>query len=216
MCGIASDMATGNPSPAIGAENFLTILGLIERTILPRRLLLFNGAADLVLLAARQRASVGGEHPETELASLESTAAAIVHFCATDQPVTCRLEAVARAPAGYSAVAILNAQGNAGAQGTDGGSRHYHFAADGWPLSAPSDAPFAALAAAARIARAMRGWRALSGGPPETPTLIIATSETLTEDVSVSIGETFTVATTPPAQLGQIVSRWRNRTGDDG
>jgi hypothetical protein len=216
MCGIASDMATGDSSPAIGAENFLKILGLIERTILPRRLLLFNGVADLVLLAARQRASIGGERSEAKLASVESTAAAIAHFCAAGKPITCRVEAVARAPTGYSPVAILNAQGKAGAQGMGGGSRHYHFAADGWPLSAPSDAAFASLAAAARIARAMRSWRALSGGPPDMPTLIIATSETLTEDVSVSIGETFTVATTPPAQLGQIVSRWRNRTGGDG
>jgi hypothetical protein len=208
-------MATGESSPAIGAENFLAILGLIERTILPRRLLLFNGVADLVLLAARQRASLGGRPSEAKLPSLESTAAAIADFCVAGQPITCRPESVARAPTGYSAVEILNAQGQAGAQGSDGGSRHYHFADDGWPLSAPSDALFASVAAAARIARAMRGWRALSG-EPEAPTLIVATSDTLTEDVSVSIGETLTVATAPPAQLGQIVSRWRNRTGDDG
>lgn len=205
--------AAGTPA-AIGVQNFLKILGLIDRTIVPRRLVLFNGVADLILLVAQQCACLESASSDRRSPSLEITAAAIAHFCAVEQHVKHRLEPILRAPAGYSAIAIVNAQDGTRLEQNADGPRHYRFARDGWPLAAPPKATVASLAAAMQIAQAMEGLCSSTDKQLDTPTLIIAVSEELTEDVSVSAGDILTVATTPPAQLGRIVSRWRNRSND--
>jgi hypothetical protein len=209
------DMNTDGTAEAIGADNFFKVLGLIDRTIIPRRLVLSNGAADLALLVARQRAVLDGAHSDGRSNSLEITAAAIARFCAAERHVEHQLEPIPRAPAGYSAIAIVNAQDGTRLGENADGARHYRFAKDGWPLAAPSDANLTSLATAMQLAQAMRGWRGSVVEQLKTPTLLVAISEELVEDVSISAGDSLTVATTPPAQLGRIISRWRNRSNDD-
>ena len=197
--------AMDRSSPGNGAESFLKILGLIDRTILPRRIFLANGEARLVLQVARGRA-VLDVSPDQRGDASAGIAAAIAQFCMAGLYMTHRVEPASRAPAGFSSIAIVNAQGRNGSP-EDGW--HYRFSDDGWPLTAPPGASFSSLEAAARIVRAMLRWRSASGELLQQRALIVAIAEGLPREASIIIGDTFAVAATQPAQLGQVVSRWR-------
>jgi hypothetical protein len=213
MVGQQNISAMDLSSPGSGAENFLKILGLIHRSILPRRIVLSNGAARLVLQVERARAVLDGASSDRGVEASAGIAAAMGQFCSAGQHMTHRVEQGSRMPVGFSSIAIVNAQ-RRDAPSNEG--RHYHFADDGWPLTTPADASFTSLEAAARIAWAMLRWRNASGGLLQAPALIVAVSEDLPADVSVTVGEALAVTVTQPAQLGQIVSHWRNRVGDEG
>ena len=200
-------MDSEEPSPRLEAQNFLRVLGLIDRTILPRRVFLTNGRANLVLIVARSGASL--DNPRSAGQSLEGLTKAITRFCASGRPVSYRLEPASRAPSGHAAIAIVNAQDLAERPGENRIVRQYSFTKNGWPLATPPRASFASLMGAAHIARAMASWDARNGNSAE-PTLILAISDGLTEDMSVSLDDRLTITTTPPAQLGRIVSRWRS------
>lgn len=191
------------------AETFLRILGLIHRSVLPRRIFMFNGEARLTLQVERARAVLDGPSGD----ALGNLTGAIVQFCTAGQQMTHRVERASQMAAGHSPIAIVNAQGAAAA--SDPG-RHYRFADDGWPLATPEDASFASLEAATKIAWAMLRWRRAAGGVLQPPALIVATAEGLLEDVSVMVGDGLAVTVTRPTQLGQAVSRWRNQAGDEG
>ncbi len=211
-------MMTGASAPSLDAQNFLKVLSLIDRTILPRRLFLFNGAARLVLVAARQRASLVDVTAGKHVSSLESVAAAISRLCIAGHPLAYRLEPVSAGPsaaAGYPAIAIVNAQGPAAGQDDADDMKHYRFTKGGWPLAAPANASVASLAAAARIAWAMSGWQGLGNGKLEPPALVLAISDALPDDVSVSVDGGVTITSAPPTYLGQLVSRWRSRLGGE-
>jgi hypothetical protein len=202
-------MATDDPASDLGARNFLKALGLIDRTVLPRRLLLSNSVTGLALIAARGCALLDRRDARSSGSSLTDLSAAIIRLSAAGRPVTYRVEPVAAAssaPAGHSAVAIVNAQGASGAVGEEEG---YRFAPGGWPLAAPAKASFAALDAAARIAEAMARWEGLDA---DGPALILAVGDGAPAPLSVSLQGGLTITTTPPAHLGQIISRWRNRS----
>jgi hypothetical protein len=202
-------MATDNPASDLGARNFLKVLGLIDRTVLPRRLLLSNGISGLALIAARGCALLDGRDARSAGASLPDLSAAIKRLCSGGRPVTYRVEPVATAlsaPAGHSAVAIVNAQESLGTVGEEEG---YRFAPGGWPLAVPAKASFAALDAAARIAEAMARWEGLDA---DGPALILAVGDGAPAPLSVSLQGGLTITTTPPAHLGQIISRWRSRS----
>jgi hypothetical protein len=46
--------------------------------------------------------------------------------------------------------------------------------------------------------------------PP--PTLILAISDALKDELSVSVEGDVTITSTPPASLGRLVAGWRNRS----
>jgi hypothetical protein len=201
--------------PGLDARNYLQVLSLIDRTILPRRLLLTNGSLRLVLTAARQRAWLEDEGGG-QIIAVERLAAAIARLCTAGRPIACRMEAAVSAPspdAGFAPVAIVNAQERPELH--DGPDRkQYRFTASGWPVAAPPAATFASLAAAARIAWTLSGWKAKSSGRLEPPMLLLAISEGFPETLSVSVEGGVAVTSTPPAHLGRLVSGWRQRAGD--
>ena len=212
-------MAASAALPDIQAQNFFKVLSLIDRTVLPRRLTLTNGASSLVLTVARQCASLTDTGMDTPSGSLEGVAAAIVHLCAGGRPISHRLEPSSRRgsePAGFPAIAIVHAQAGHVSPDEAGKTRHYLFAKTGWPLALPANASFTAFRAAARIAWTISRWEDRHGGKLSPPMLILAVSEEISEGLSVSVEGGLTVTTTPPAQLGHLVSRWRNRPHDDG
>ena len=203
-------MATDRPASDPGARNFLKVLGLIDRTVLPRRLLLSNGMSGLALIAARGCALLDGRDARSGGASLPELSAAIVRLCTAGQAVTYRVEPVATVPSlpsGYSAAAIVNAQ-DTSAVAVVGEGEGYRFTPGGWPLAAPAKASFAALDAAARIAGALARWDGLDA---DGPALILAVAEAAPAPLSVSLEGGLTITATPPAHLGQIISRWRSR-----
>jgi hypothetical protein len=188
------------------ARNFMKVLELINRTILPRRLSLSNGTTWLVLIAARQQAWMesAGTHSAADVAK------AITNLCAPGDPVRWGIEALETEPKGqgHSAIAIVNAQAGT-ALTLDGVVADYRFRDDGWPLVAPTGATFASLNAASRIAAAMSRWTPEAKGEGTT---LFALAEGLPQAVSVAIDGGPAIISTPPGQLGQIVSRWRGKS----
>ena len=83
-----------HPALSIGieAQNLFKVLSLIDRTILPRRLFLANDTAELVLVVARQRASLEGRQTEADAATAKGLANAIARLCTFGHSVTHRLE----------------------------------------------------------------------------------------------------------------------------
>jgi hypothetical protein len=202
-------------SASIHAQNYLKILGVINRTILPRRILLANGTARLSLLAARQCATLDEAGGDPEAGSLDHLAGSLAHLCAKDFPVTYKVEPLAVPVAdftGFPAIAIVNAQHSPGEPRAVPDPKIYRFAKSGWPLSAPANATFASLAAAARIAWAISGWQGLQDEKMPPPTLILAISDALKDELSVSVEGEVTITSTPPASLGRLVAGWRNRS----
>ena len=106
---------------------------------------------------------------------------------------------------GFAAIAIVNALSEGAPPG------QYRFSRTGWPLAAPAGSSFTGLTAAARVASVMSRWRERHGDMLEQPMLLLAVSEGLPGAVSISVEDSLTVTTTPPAQLGQLISRWPNR-----
>lgn len=199
-----------HPALSIGieAQNLFKVLSLIDRTILPRRLFLANDTAELVLVVARQRASLEGRQTEADAATAKGLANAIARLCTFGHSVTHRLETASprrSTDAGFPAIAIVNALSEGAAPS------QYRFSRDGWPLAAPAGSSFTGLTAAVRIASAMSRWQERHSGLMEAPMLLLAVSEGLPGAVSISIEDGLTVTTTPPGQLGQFVSRWPNR-----
>jgi hypothetical protein len=212
MAGEQNIPAMDRPPPGGRAEAFLSVLRLIHRTVLPRRIVLSNGEARLMLQAERSRAVLEGAPADGAPADMSGrVAAAIGQFCSAGHQMTHRVERASQVPAGFSPIAIVNAQS---AGGVSDAGRQYRFADDGWPLATPADASFASLEAATRIAWAMLRWRRASGGLLQAPALIVATAEGLPEDVSVTVGDGLAITVTRATRLGQAVSRWRNQTGD--
>jgi hypothetical protein len=214
MAGQQNIPAMDRPPPGGRAETFLKVLRLIHRSVLPRRIVLSNGEARLMLQAERARAVLDGAPADGSPADMSGrVAAAIGQFCAAGGQVTHRVERASQVPVGYSPIAIVNAQSTS--SGASDAGRQYRFADDGWPLGTPADASFASLEAATRIAWAMLRWRRASGGLLQAPALIVATAEGLPEDVSVTVGDGLAITVTRAARLGQAVSRWRNQAGDE-
>lgn len=206
--------------PSVEARNFLKVLRLIDRTILPRRLLLSSGSARLTLIAERQCAVLGNGRASVHPGSLKSVVEAVARLCSSTLPVTYSLEPISPASVarpGFSAIAIVNAQTclETGADSRDIG--HFRFAKNGWPLIAPPEAPFASLEAATRIAWGMKDWKGLPLENGDTPILILAVSDGLNEDLSISVEGDLTIVATPSARLGPLILRWRNsRNGNEG
>lgn len=200
--------------PSVEAQNFLKVLKLIDRTILPRRLFLTSDTGQLVLVAEQQCAALESDRASIHLSSLESVTAAIEQLCASGRPLTYSVEPISPAPAAqpkFSAIAIVNAQTclATGQDGQDPGN--FRFAKNGWPLMAPPEAPYASLEAATRIAWAMSGWQRLPLEKGDAPVLILAVSDSLDEDLSVSIEGDVAIVATPPSLLGRLILRWRDR-----
>jgi hypothetical protein len=210
-------MATGVSSSGVDAQTFLKVLSLIDRTILPRRLLLTNGSARLALVVARQRASLADAKGGIRQCTEETLASMITRLCIAGAQMAYRLEPISPAPpadAGFAAMTLVNAQDMSEAPDDSLDVNHYRFSKTGWPLAAPAQASVASLEAAARLAWAMAGWQGRHGDKLKSQTLILAISEALPHDLSVSVAGDVTITSTPPAMLGRLVSRWRNRSSD--
>lgn len=198
---------------SLDAQNFLGVLGLIDRTVLARRLLLSNGSARLVMIASRRHAALPNGSSGAQEASAQNLVNAIARLCTAGRPVTYRVEPAASdlSPAtGFAAVAIVNAQDRPEARDDDINIHHYRFSKSGWPIAAPAKGSYASLQKAARIAWSLLNWQRQHEKALNSRTMILAVSDSLPHGISISVSETLTFVSTPSARLGQLVSLWRN------
>lgn len=199
--------------PDVQTQNFLKILGVIDRTILPRKVTIANGPASLPLIVSRRRAFSVEWRAAAAESLVQSLASAIAGVARGDAPVAIRVEATSAPPtdrAGFTAIEIVNGQtdGPVAEGGIDFHS--YRFDRTGWPVSTAPESSFAMLTAAARFASDMSGWQWRHQDKVASPMLILAVSPTAAPDLSVSIGNDVVVARAGLAQLGQAVSKWQS------
>jgi hypothetical protein len=200
-------------SPDIQAQNFLKILGVIDRTILPRKILITSSSNSVTLMVSRRRASIPDWGEPASPERLQGLTWAIVAIAQDARPIVICLEASPPTPAtaiGFTAIEIVNAQTPDAAHGDLIDLQNYLFTPSGWPLAAPPGASVPTLAAVARFACAVSNWQGRHLDKVKPPMLILAVSATTTSDISVSVGQDVVVAHASPAQLGQIVSKWQS------
>jgi hypothetical protein len=194
------------------AHNFLRLLAVIDRTILPRKILIANGQDSLTLTVARQRAFIPRQGQMSSAWDLQSLALAVADICRPPQPIDIRIEASpssAEDAIGFTAIEIVNGQTPEASPAEGVHLQDYRFTPDGWPVAAPSGGSLAALAAAARFTTAISDWQTRHQGRLQTPMLILAVSPEAASDLSVSVGKDVVVARAGSAQLGRVVSEWR-------
>ena len=197
----------------IQAQNFLKILAVIDRTILPRKVLITNGSNSLTLTVSRRRASISDRAERTPLEHLQGLTSAIVAIAQHAQPIGIRFEALPQMPGktpGFNAIEIVNAQGSDSRHGELIDLQNYQFTSSGWPLIAPPTTSVAMLTVAARFALAVSNWQRRHLDEVKSPMLILAVSPTATPDISVSVGRDVVVARAGLAQLGQVISKWQS------
>ncbi|MBX2806555.1 MAG: hypothetical protein KTR19_11330 [Hyphomicrobiales bacterium] len=210
-------MSRKSPPRSIAAQNFLSVLRLIDRTIIPRLIVLNNSKTTLKLVVARQRASV--KNRSGEISSAQDLLAAILTLCTEDLPITYRLEAIPEPDSienAHTAAAIVNAQSQSDDAFADELAKAYSFTRNGWILSAPPDCAYASLDAAARIATKAAGWAKLDDQGSNNPPLILVISDHLPDERTVSVEGAVTITATPPSLLGKLVSQWRSQSYKDG
>jgi hypothetical protein len=210
-------MSSRSPSKSIAAQNFLSVLRLIDRTIIPRLIVLNNSKITLELVVARQRASV--KNRSGEVSSPADLLAAILALCTGDYPITYRLETCVEPASMHNActvAAIVNAQSQGDDAQADDAAKSYRFSKRGWIHSVPPDSTYASLEAAAHIASRLSTWTDLNDQTSERPPLILAISEEIPHETSISVEGAVTVTATPPSLLGKLVSQWRSQASPNG
>lgn len=141
------------------AAQFVLMLSVIDRAVLPRQIVFINGRAKLGLIAVDRRAQLDGE---TALSPAELTTR-LASFCRDTHALNHEVRACA-APsvAGFTISEIINAQTNVKAQ--DGplsgipGAETYRFDDHGWPLRISPSASAKALVSAWLVHLWVQNW----------------------------------------------------------
>lgn len=204
----------GEPLPDLRLRNFLKILGVIDRTVLPRKVLIADGPRNLALMVARQRAFRPEWREPVSAGLLQSLALAIIDIAGSDRQVEIRVEAAPAPPVegiGVTAAQIVNGQASSPGGEEGGEPLGFSFGENGWPLAVPPGASLAMLSVAAGFASAMSAWQRRHQGEVAAPMLVLGVSSAGTPEMSVSVGDGIVVARAGLAQLGQVVSQWRLR-----
>jgi hypothetical protein len=199
--------------PDARAQNFLKVLTVIDRTILPRKVLIGSGSDSLALMVSRQRAFRPEWRNPAASGLLQGLAASIVEICQRPRPVAIRVEPASARPVegmGFTAIEIVNGQERRPDEGEAIELRNYRFGENGWPLAAAPGSSMAMLMAAAGFASALSAWQGRHRDKVVSPMLILGVSQSAMSDLSVAVGDDMVVARAGLAQLGQIVSQWQS------
>ena len=141
------------------AAQFILMLALIDRAVLPRRIVLANGRARLTLLAMDRRALLKSD---AALAPADLTAR-LADFCLDAHALSHEVHACAAPPAaGFTISELVNAQGEGGTHqallSRVRDAEGYSFDNRGWPLRIPNAASAKPLVCAWLVHLWMQSW----------------------------------------------------------
>lgn len=194
---------------------FITLLALIDRTVLPRRITISNGWSELSLGVAEGRARLLADAPAGGKSGMsEDVVGRLAALCAPAKPLKYSLGAWNAASAdGYTIAELVNAQTAAAAEAREAfgvGADGFSFDPDGWPLVMPQQAGAPALVASWRTAIWMRNWHKRSETELGGDMLIVATVGDRPHRWAIHSSHAGAeISAIAPEDLGRLVSRWR-------
>jgi len=196
------------------AAQFLLVLSLIDRTVLPREIAFMAGEDSLVLMAAERRAQLASGQPLTA----RDLSARIVRFCQTTSTVQHKVRAATTLPLGFGAAELVNAQewgvpGSAGASSLPMQVDVFSFDAHGWPVRMPEGTDAKALVSAWLLHLWMQRWLKRRTGI-FGDRVLLATSAGTAREVAFHLSpETTDIMAVGPSELGRFLAAWRVVTG---
>lgn len=199
------------------AAQFLLVLSLIDRTILPREIALTAGGESLVLAVAERKAQLAGGPP----LAARDLAGRIVRFCRETAVMQHKVRAVSPVrlvPGALGVPDIVNAQEWTGAGSPDDAIlpidvNMFAFDAAGWPLRMPESADAKAMVSAWLLHLWMQSWlkrRAAIFGER----ILLATAAGTSREIAFHIApEKVEIVAVGPTELGRLLASWRVVTG---
>jgi hypothetical protein len=191
------------------ARNFLRVLNLIDRTILPRRIVISNGVSELVLHVARRRWLATPAVADVQARKL-------MEFCAMSKAISHRIEALPKADpgSGLAAADLAEAALRTSPSAPTADSEAYAFSSEGWPVAKPSSASPETLLKAWMLADALTHWHARHQSALSSPALLVAVAPDSHGEMTIELGCGLTASATAAQGLGQLIARLRSRDRD--
>lgn len=198
---------------------FIALLALIDRTVLPRRIAVSNGIAELLLGVADGKVrllSSGAAEADGTRGSAE-TARRLSELCTPARPLSYSLGPwTPQGASGHSIADLVNAQGDDDARGEHRradfhvGAEGFEFNAEGWPVSMPDHASGRALVAAWRAHLWMMTWKSRSRTVLGGEMLIVATPVKGPHRWAIHASPAgVEISAVGQEELGKLISRWR-------
>jgi hypothetical protein len=195
------------------AAQFILMLSVIDRTVLPRRITFANGRGTLVLAVAERRVQV---ESGAEL-SAAALVARMAGFCMEAHALRHEVRAPGSAemPAGFTIGELVNAQQGAASGGAEPGvisvaRPGFTFDDRGWPVKIPEHASAKSVVSAWLVHLWMQSWlkrrEALLGGS----VLMTTTTGTRSRELAFRFSSRATeLATLGSGELGRLLAAWR-------
>jgi hypothetical protein len=202
--------ALSRPLPAKAAQ-FILVLSLIDRTVLPRQIALLAKEGSLVLLAAERRAQLANGEP----LSARDLVARIAGFCRTAASLRHKVRAARAAPLGFSVAELVNAQdwGASGAFGLETGAEVFSFDDHGWPAKMPEEADVKSMVSAWLLHLWMQGWLKRRAGAFGERVFVATTAGNNAREFAFHLSpEKTDIITVEPRDLGRLLAAWRIMT----
>lgn len=202
--------ALSRPLPAKAAQ-FLLVLSLIDRTVLPRQIALLAKEGSLVLVVAERRAQLA----DGELLSARDLVARIAGFCRTAALLRHKVRAARVVPLGSSAAELVNAQDLAASDafGLETGAEVFSFDDRGWPLKMPEGADVKSMVSAWLLHLWMQGWLKRRAGAFGERVFLATTAGNNVRELAFHLSpEKTDIMTVEPSDLGRLLAAWRITT----
>jgi hypothetical protein len=189
------------------AAQFILMLSVIDRTILPRRITFTNGRSRLDLLAADRKASFTDDGEGTDVT------ARMVAFCLEATALKHEVRAVKGGAVGQTISELVNAQPIPGANGQNAIPRDlggFKFDERGWPLRMPEDAGAKALVSAWLVYLWMQNWLKRREEMLGDAVLMVTTEGTRSRELAFHFSpKTTDMMSLGPGELGRLLAAWR-------
>jgi hypothetical protein len=196
------------------AAQFLLVLSLIDRTILPREIVVTAGEQKLALAVAERKVQLAGGRT---LAARE-LAARIAGLCGGAATLQHQVRAAEGAPAGFGVAELVNAQdwgapGPAGSAALPMEAALFAFDERGWPVRMPEQTDAKAMVSAWLLHLWMQSWLKRRAGI-FGERVLLATSAGREREVAFHIApEKVEIMAVEPSDLGRLLATWRVMTG---
>lgn len=195
------------------AAQFILMLSVIDRTILPRRITFTNGHGRLGMIVADRKAQLV-EEDVAESSAAELTGR-MVNFCLEASVLKHEVRAAKpRIAAGLTISELVNVQPtpelSAAQSGLPGETGGFKFDERGWPLKMPDDAGARSLVSAWLVYLWMQSWLKRREAMFGDAVLMVTTEGSRSRELAFHFSpKTTDLLSLGPGDLGRLLAAWR-------
>lgn len=194
------------------AAQFILMLSVIDRTILPRRVTFTNGRSRLTLIAADRKVRLADDGESADAKTDLTTQ--MVDFCLKANALKHEVCAAKSGAGGLTISELVNAQqfeSSATAESPmpreTGG---FKFDERGWPLKMPEDASAKSLVSAWLVYLWMQNWLKRREEMLGDAVLMVTTEGNRSRELAFHFSSTMTdIMSLRPGELGRLFAAWR-------